>query len=83
MKIEVCKRGYPGKRYSGKNAKNAKAYLSESFNAAAAAGGQGALQSRGSQRIRHDLATGKQQGVKGQSSPETWESFVVQSLNHV
>lgn len=33
VKIEECKRGYPGKRYSGKSAKNAKAYLSESFNA--------------------------------------------------
>lgn len=33
VKLEECKRGFPGKRYSGKNAKNAKAYLSESFNA--------------------------------------------------
>lgn len=33
VKIKESKRGYPGKRYSGKNAKNTKAYLSESYNA--------------------------------------------------
>lgn len=33
VKIKESKRGFPGKRYFGKNAKTTKAYLSESYNA--------------------------------------------------